>query len=166
MGQIMSGGRPSFLKKRSKKLLDSCARVATGADRRCKSFLVLFFKKELLPSLGREPGSYQKSSLRRAGRQCAGTRDGQATAVVSAGLRPRRFFTTGAGSGATLAGIARALRTFLAGAALADAFLAFDAAGVRAGFWVLRTSRIIDIAALATDARDVSGTASSAVRKA
>jgi hypothetical protein len=44
--------------------------------------------------------------------------------------------------------------------------LAFAAAGLRTGFCILSTSLIIDIAALATDARDVSGTASNAVRKA
>jgi two-component system sensor histidine kinase UhpB len=36
------------LKKRTKKLLDFGARLATGADRRNKSFLLLFFKKEVL----------------------------------------------------------------------------------------------------------------------
>jgi hypothetical protein len=40
--------RPSFLKKRSKRLL-FCCRGLTGSTRQNrKSFLVLFFKKELL----------------------------------------------------------------------------------------------------------------------
>jgi hypothetical protein len=43
-------GSTSFLKKRSEKLLQLDARFAAGADRRGKSFLVLFFKKERLPS--------------------------------------------------------------------------------------------------------------------
>jgi len=40
------GRKDFFFEKKSKKLLDSGARVVTGADRRDKSFLVLFFKKE------------------------------------------------------------------------------------------------------------------------
>jgi hypothetical protein len=41
----------SFLKKRTKKLLDSGARVASGADRKGQSFFASFFsKKEVLPS--------------------------------------------------------------------------------------------------------------------
>jgi hypothetical protein len=39
-------GRPSFLKKRSKKLLSVGARVAGSVRQKSKSFLVLFFKKE------------------------------------------------------------------------------------------------------------------------
>jgi photosystem II stability/assembly factor-like uncharacterized protein len=43
--------RTYFLKKRSKKLLDSYARASRpSAAQKCKSFLVLFFKKELLSS--------------------------------------------------------------------------------------------------------------------
>jgi hypothetical protein len=47
--------RPSFLKKRSKKLLILRSRRRSGTNAkmknsRNKSFLVLFFKKELLPS--------------------------------------------------------------------------------------------------------------------
>jgi hypothetical protein len=42
-------GRTSFLKKRSKKLLHVGLSGATGARASGKSFLVLFFKKELLP---------------------------------------------------------------------------------------------------------------------
>jgi hypothetical protein len=46
--------RPSFLKKRSKKLLSLCSAQrsdtpASARDSRNKSFLVLFFKKEPLP---------------------------------------------------------------------------------------------------------------------
>ncbi len=63
----------------------------------------------------------------------AGTRRDQATALVSAGLRPRRFFTAGASGGATLAE-ARALRSFVAGADFARAFFAFAAAGFFTGF--------------------------------
>jgi hypothetical protein len=37
--------RTSFLKKRSKKLLHSCARVASGADRRIQKFFASFFQK-------------------------------------------------------------------------------------------------------------------------
>jgi hypothetical protein len=39
------------LKKRTKKLLHIGARVATGADRRIKSFLLLFSKKKSLLNL-------------------------------------------------------------------------------------------------------------------
>jgi hypothetical protein len=47
-------GSGSFLKKRTKKLLDLAVRVGAavsglGQGRRRKSFLVLFFKKEPLP---------------------------------------------------------------------------------------------------------------------
>jgi hypothetical protein len=41
-------GRPSFLKKRSKKLLIFDVRLSHLAPSMRKSFLVLFFKKELL----------------------------------------------------------------------------------------------------------------------
>jgi hypothetical protein len=41
----------SFLKKRTKKLLNVWSRASrTGAAPMCKSFLLLFFKKEVLPS--------------------------------------------------------------------------------------------------------------------
>jgi hypothetical protein len=39
--------RPSFLKKRSKRLLIAVADSAASVAQRRKSFLVLFFKKEL-----------------------------------------------------------------------------------------------------------------------
>jgi hypothetical protein len=39
----------SFLKKRSKKLLDIGLSLSGRRTPECKSFLVLFFKKELLP---------------------------------------------------------------------------------------------------------------------
>jgi hypothetical protein len=39
------------LKKRSKKLFDAVARCLSNAQDKIKSFLVLFFKKELLPAL-------------------------------------------------------------------------------------------------------------------
>jgi hypothetical protein len=43
-------GRPSFLKKRSKKLLRALSRAyPVMARQRIKSFLLLFFKKEVLP---------------------------------------------------------------------------------------------------------------------
>jgi hypothetical protein len=45
---MVSRRKKFFFEKRTKKLLDSGARVATGADRRGKSFLLLFFKKEVL----------------------------------------------------------------------------------------------------------------------
>jgi hypothetical protein len=43
-------GSTSFLKKRSKKLLDTGSQVVEPALPWTKSFLVLFFKKELLAS--------------------------------------------------------------------------------------------------------------------
>jgi hypothetical protein len=43
-------GRSSFLKKRSKKLLGGCRKPIRQRTPSDKSFLVLFFKKELLPS--------------------------------------------------------------------------------------------------------------------
>ena len=54
-GRMVGKGRCSFLKKRTKKLLFTwLARLATGriAGRQIdKSFLLLFFKKEVLPYL-------------------------------------------------------------------------------------------------------------------
>jgi hypothetical protein len=50
---VVSGnkeGRSSFLKKRSKKLLTSWREAAATRTPQSKSFLVLFFKKELLSS--------------------------------------------------------------------------------------------------------------------
>jgi hypothetical protein len=41
--------RPSFLKKRSKKLLFAIAELRSARAKRSKSFLLLFFKKEDLP---------------------------------------------------------------------------------------------------------------------
>jgi hypothetical protein len=41
-------GRSSFLKKRSKRLLSCCRGLAGSVRQNRKSFLVLFFKKELL----------------------------------------------------------------------------------------------------------------------
>jgi hypothetical protein len=41
----------SFLKKRTKKLLNGCRGLAGSVRQSNKSFLVLFFKKELLPGL-------------------------------------------------------------------------------------------------------------------
>jgi hypothetical protein len=38
-----------FFEKKNQKTFTLGARGATGADRRCKSFLLLFFKKEVLP---------------------------------------------------------------------------------------------------------------------
>jgi hypothetical protein len=43
--------RPSFLKKRSKKLLCRCRGLSGGVRHHNKCFLVLFFKKELLSYL-------------------------------------------------------------------------------------------------------------------
>jgi hypothetical protein len=39
----------SFFEKKNQKPFTSGARIPTGADSRCKSFLLLFFKKEVLP---------------------------------------------------------------------------------------------------------------------
>jgi hypothetical protein len=47
----MKEGSISFLKKRNKKLLLFKLAAATASTPVSKSFLVLFFKKELLPSL-------------------------------------------------------------------------------------------------------------------
>jgi len=46
ISKASQGKRPSFLKKRSKKLLILNADASTSAAERRKSFLVLFFKKE------------------------------------------------------------------------------------------------------------------------
>jgi hypothetical protein len=49
MGREASkGGRTSFLKKSSKKLLFVCARVAAGADRNDQKFFGSFFQKRTL----------------------------------------------------------------------------------------------------------------------
>jgi hypothetical protein len=45
----MKQARPSFLKKRSKRLSNDGTRVAGTSNKTDKSFLVLFFKKEPLP---------------------------------------------------------------------------------------------------------------------
>jgi hypothetical protein len=60
MLEVMAGPREeesaSFLKKRSKKLLCPYRQKTTMWDRRdYKSFLLLFFKKEALPSYTRNP---------------------------------------------------------------------------------------------------------------
>jgi hypothetical protein len=52
----MKARKPSFLKKRSKKLLFAVADVRSAHAKKDKSFLLLFFKKEglFLPFLPRE----------------------------------------------------------------------------------------------------------------
>jgi ribosomal protein S14 len=48
MRPMQRGGRSSVLKKRTKKLLNPCARTGRNAGLMDKSFLLLFFKKEVL----------------------------------------------------------------------------------------------------------------------
>jgi hypothetical protein len=64
---VAGEGRPSFLKKRSKKLLPVAGSAGAAYFSRLlaakdKSFLVLFFKKELLSALACLPSAISRSN--------------------------------------------------------------------------------------------------------
>jgi hypothetical protein len=63
-------GSSSFLKKRTKKLLLDLVRVDRGlrVNQSSKSFLVLFFKKELLPAFFTVSASCAQAIPQQAGR--------------------------------------------------------------------------------------------------